>query len=99
MIVSYTLSSAAGELSGLVQTDGNRLAIKGERKPEQTPDIPDGCVPLIVERNFGHFEAQITLPTYADISRTEQVYWNGVLTVKVPLKNHEWKSLDIQYLN
>eukprot|EP01102_Stenamoeba_stenopodia_P021222 TRINITY_DN8493_c0_g1_i1.p1 TRINITY_DN8493_c0_g1~~TRINITY_DN8493_c0_g1_i1.p1 ORF type:complete len:698 (-),score=108.87 TRINITY_DN8493_c0_g1_i1:17-2110(-) len=87
------------ELAGLVQTDGNRLAIKGERKPETPPDIPDGCVPLIVERHFGPFDVQITLPTYADISRTEQVYWNGVLTVKVPLKNHEWKSLDIQYLN
>jgi len=70
---------------------GNKIVIKGERKRDH--DL--NSIVLLQQRQFGAFTLEVTLPSSADISKTEQTYSFGVLTVKVPLKNQTWRTLDI----
>jgi len=76
----------------MMQTDGNKIVIKGERKRD--PQELSSTI-LIQQRQFGAFTLEVTLPLSADISKTEQTYSFGVLTVKVPLKQQTWRTLDI----
>ena len=79
-----------------VQTDDiNKIYIKGERRF-------DFLIPHIIElsrqRHFGSFAIELTLPASVEFSKTEQMFVNGVLTVRVPLKENVyfrsgWRSI------
>lgn len=78
------------ELAGMRHEDlelvieGNRVRIAGYR--------PDGCRAakckfLIMEINYGAFEAVIELPKGYDLTRARAAYQNGFLRIDVPALN------------
>jgi HSP20 family protein len=76
------------ELAGMRREDleltieGNQLKISGQR--------PDGCRSakckfLVMEINYGSFEAVIELPSGYDLTQAKAAYQNGFLRVDVPV--------------
>jgi HSP20 family protein len=59
------------------------LTIKGEKKTEET--VKDDQFHR-VERSYGSFERSFSLPHTVDANRVEAGYKDGVLTVKLPLR-------------
>jgi HSP20 family protein len=59
------------------------LTIKGEKKTEET--VKDDQFHR-VERSYGSFERSFSLPPTVDANRVEAGYKDGVLTVKLPLR-------------
>jgi HSP20 family protein len=104
-IIQTDMPGVAPETDLVVQssTDGNKLVIKGERKRVAPllplPDEGEGLSSIIVQRPFGAFTIEVALPINTDISRTEQTYSHGVLTITVPLKHHQWRTLNILQLS
>ena len=66
-----------------VTIDDHTLTIKGERKPAD--DVKEGQFQRI-ERYYGSFSRSFTLPPNVDASKLSAEYKNGVLTVKIPLR-------------
>jgi len=66
-----------------IRVEGNSLIIRGERKHEEEKK---GKGWHRVERSFGLFERQLELPEYADATKCEATYKNGVLTIELPKK-------------
>ena len=64
-------------------TGGNRLTIKGERKPYS----PERAVWHRQERTSGSFERSLTLPVNVDAEKVDARFQNGVLLIK--LAKHE----------
>eukprot|EP00736_Rhodelphis_marinus_P002361 Rmarinus@m.23434 len=64
-----------------VSCDDNLLTIEGERKDEKTTEEKNV---RRVERSFGHFRRQFSLPGSVDSKATQAHYENGVLNVNVP---------------
>lgn len=64
-------------------TGGNRLAIKGERKPA----LPEKTVYHRQERGCGAFVRVLTLPFDVDSARVDARLENGILTIR--LAKHE----------
>lgn len=86
------------ELPGLdpkevqIRLEGNVLWITGERKrahEEKTKSYHR------VERSYGRFERQLSLPAGCDPDRIDATYRNGVLTIEVA-KKEEAKPRSIQ---
>jgi HSP20 family protein len=75
------------DLPGLTQDDvkieieGNLLTVSGERKAEHE-ERQEGFYRL--ERSFGTFSRQLTLPKGVDADAVRAAFDNGVLEVRVP---------------
>lgn len=101
-VIQIDLPGVAPETDLSVKTDGNKLVIKGERKNRHSllsPESESTLENLLVQRPEGPFSLQVVLPPNADIAHTEQRYSHGVLTIKVPLKAPQWRTLDILHLS
>jgi HSP20 family protein len=66
-----------------VTVDNNTLTIKGEKK--LTDEVKDEQFHRI-ERCYGSFTRSFSLPPNVDATKLSAEYKNGVLTVKVPLR-------------
>lgn len=77
----------SAELPGMSEKDievslsGNRLIIKGEKKEEKTRKEENFHH---VERVYGSFYREFTLPEEVDENKIEAAFKNGVLTVHLP---------------
>jgi len=75
------------DLPGVKQSDidisvtGNFLTIKGERKHEEGAKEKKMHR---VERFYGSFQRSLSLPDYADTSKIEATYKDGILEVVIP---------------
>ena len=75
-----------------ITVDNNTLTIKGEKKIAN--DVKDDQI-LRVERRYGTFTRSFSLPPTVDASKVEAEYKNGILTLKLPLRE-EAKPRQIQ---
>jgi len=66
-----------------VSVDNNTLTIKGEKKAD--PSIPEDCCHRS-ERAYGTFSRTFSLPATIDGGRVSADYKDGVLTVKLPMR-------------
>jgi HSP20 family protein len=66
-----------------VTVEHDTLTIRGERKPPV--DVKEGQYRRI-ERQYGTFARSFTLPATFDGTRASAEYKNGVLTVRLPLR-------------
>ena len=66
-----------------VSVDNNTLTLRGEKK--QDTAVTEDCCHR-VERSYGTFSRTFTLPNTVDGSRVTADYKDGVLTIKLPLK-------------
>jgi HSP20 family protein len=66
-----------------VTVDENTLTIKGEKK--LTDEVKEDQFQRI-ERCYGSFSRSFSLPPNVDASKLTAEYMNGVLTVKIPLR-------------
>jgi HSP20 family protein len=88
----------AAELPGVdpkaleIKVEGDSLWISGERKQENEEKTKSYHR---VERWYGRFERQLTLPAGADPEKVDAAYKNGVLTIEVA-KKEEAKAKTIQ---
>ena len=75
------------DVPGVKETDlevtvtGNRLAVFGERKVEQTEET---ATTHAEERSFGAFSRSFVLPEEADLAHVQAALKEGVLTVVIP---------------
>lgn len=83
------------ELPGLskedihIELDGNQLTIRGEKKWEDEKKERDyHCV----ERRYGSFYRQLTLPESADVSKAKAEQKDGVLTITFPKRAEAQKK-------
>jgi HSP20 family protein len=66
-----------------ITVDNGTLTIKGERK--LSSDVKDEHYHR-VERNYGSFSRSFSLPQTVDATKVGAEYRNGVLTVRLPLR-------------
>ena len=66
-----------------ITVENGTLTIKGEKK--LPPQVKDDQYRR-VERRYGAFSRSFTLPTTVDAGKVAAEYRNGVLTVKLPLR-------------
>jgi HSP20 family protein len=66
-----------------ITVDNNTLTIKGEKKVSE--EVKDDQM-VRVERRYGTFSRSFSLPPTVDTSKVEAEYKNGVLTLKLPLR-------------
>jgi HSP20 family protein len=66
-----------------VTVDGNTLTIKGEKK--LAGEVKEDQFQRL-ERSYGSFSRSFSLPPNVDTSRLTAEYKNGVLTVRIPLR-------------
>jgi len=64
----------------ITMTDGNRLTLKGQRKPAEAGETTWHRL----EHSFGSFSRTLTLPVLVDADRVEVHFALGVLRVKLP---------------
>jgi HSP20 family molecular chaperone IbpA len=101
-VIQIDMPGVAPETDLVVQTDGNKLVLKGERKNRQpllSSEDEDTLENLVVQRPEGPFSLEVVLPSDADVAHTEQTYSHGVLTIKVPLREPQWRTLNILHLS
>jgi len=78
--------AVTAELPGLTADDvelsieNGVLSLKGEKREEKT----DGTEGHVIERRFGSFERNFTLPRGVDADKVNAAFNDGVLTVTVP---------------
>lgn len=70
-----------------VTAENNALVIEGERK-EEKEDKKNGKYHFM-ERHFGSFRREMSIPSNADAEKIDAVYENGVLKVVIPKKEKE----------
>jgi HSP20 family protein len=66
-----------------ITVDNNTLTIKGEKK--MAGEVKDEQL-LRVERRYGTFTRSFSLPPTVDTSKVEAEYRNGILTLRLPLR-------------
>jgi HSP20 family protein len=66
-----------------ITVDNNTLTLKGEKKIAE--EVKDEQI-LRVERRYGSFTRSFSLPPTVDTSKVEAEYKNGILTLKLPLR-------------
>ena len=89
----------SAELPGLAKKDvkitieNGVLTLSGEKSSVKTEEKKDfHCV----ERRFGTFHRQVSLPTQVDPDRAQASFENGVLTIEIPkLEAAKPKQLEI----
>lgn len=76
-----------------LQTDDiNKLVVRGERKLDA--DLQHvSASEFLQQRSFGPFYIELMLPLTVDLSKTEQTFHNGVLTIKCPTKENQWRNI------
>ena len=79
---------AANEVS--IKVEDDVLTISGERKHEE-----NGKTYLRVERSYGKFSRDFTMPNYVDSGKITAEFKDGVLTLHLP-KKAETKPRQIQ---
>jgi HSP20 family protein len=67
-----------------ITVDNGTLSIKGEKKPAQEIN-PDQF--HRIERHYGVFSRSFSLPQKVDATKVGAEYKNGVLTVRLPLRD------------
>jgi HSP20 family protein len=75
-----------------ITVDNNTLTLRGEKKMDSA--MKDECCHRI-ERTYGAFSRAFSLPTTVDTSKVSADYKNGVLTIKLPVRE-EAKPKQIQ---
>ncbi len=75
-----------------IRVENNTLTISGEKKIEK--DVKEEDFHR-VERTYGHFTRSFSLPATIDTEKVSADYKNGVLTVKLPVRE-EAKPKQIQ---
>jgi HSP20 family protein len=75
-----------------ITVENNTLTLRGEKKMDSA--MKDECCHRI-ERTYGTFSRTFSLPTTVDTSKVSADYKNGVLTVKLPVRE-EAKPKQIQ---
>ena len=75
-----------------ISMQGNTLVISGEKKQKQE-EKEKGY--YHVERSYGSFRREFSLPSEIDASKIDASYKDGILTVKVP-KSEKAKPLKIK---
>ena len=75
-----------------VHVEDNVLTVSGERRFEDK--VEEGNY-YWVEQQYGSFSRSVTLPQYADASRIEASYHNGILELTIP-KREESKPKKIE---
>jgi HSP20 family protein len=75
-----------------IRVENNTLTISGEKKLEK--DVTEDEFHR-VERAYGHFSRSFSLPATIDTEKVSADYTNGVLTIKLPLRE-EAKPKQIQ---
>jgi len=79
----------------IVQTDDiNKMLVKGEKKLDSELQEIHPTAEFIQQRNFGPFVIELILPLAVDFSKTEQTFQNGVLTIKCPTKENQWRNIN-----
>jgi HSP20 family protein len=66
-----------------IKVEGNTLAIKGERKPE---NVDESLSFHRRERATGTFQRSLTLPNRIDSEKVTANYNNGALTITLPIE-------------
>jgi HSP20 family protein len=66
-----------------ITVENNTLTIKGEKKIAD--EVKDDQI-LRVERRYGTFTRSFSLPPTVEASKVEAEYQNGILTLKLPLR-------------
>ena len=80
------------ELAGVQKEDleltvvGNRIFVRGIRRDEQREGP---CRFLMMEINYGPFEAVVEIPSEYNPAEARAVYANGFLTILIPLRQVE----------
>ena len=75
-----------------ITVENNTLTLSGEKKMDGS--IKEECCHRI-ERTYGSFSRAFSLPTTVDTSKVSADYKNGVLTIKLPVRE-EAKPKQIQ---
>ena len=75
-----------------ITVENNTLTLRGEKK--MGSEMKDECCHRI-ERTYGTFSRTFSLPTTVDTSKVSADYKNGVLTIKLPVRE-EAKPKQIQ---
>ena len=75
-----------------VQVEDNVLTVSGQRRFEDK--VEEGNY-YWVEQQYGSFSRSVTLPQYADATRIEASYHNGILELTIP-KREESKPKKIE---
>jgi HSP20 family protein len=75
-----------------ITLENNTLTLRGEKKMDSA--MKDECCHRI-ERTYGAFSRAFALPTTVDTSKVSADYKNGVLTIKLPVRE-EAKPKQIQ---
>jgi len=75
-----------------ITVENNSLTLRGEKKMDSS--IKDECCHRI-ERTYGAFSRSFSLPPTVDTTKVSADYKNGVLTIKLPLRE-EAKPKQIQ---
>ena len=75
-----------------ITVENNTLTLRGEKKMDSA--MKDECCHRI-ERTYGTFSRTFSLPTTVDTSKVSADYKNGVLTIKLPVRE-EAKPKQIQ---
>ena len=75
-----------------ITVENNTLTLRGEKKMDSA--MKEECCHRI-ERSYGVFSRSFSLPTMVDTSKVSADYKNGVLTIKLPVRE-EAKPKQIQ---
>lgn len=88
----YTVQVELAGMTGKdvqVETDGNLLTIRGEKKWEEEKKDRQY---YRSERRYGSFFRQITLPESADLEQASATHKDGVLSIRFPKKEEARKK-------
>jgi HSP20 family protein len=75
-----------------ISVTDNTLTITGEKK-QQTEEKVKGC--YHIERTYGNFRRELTLPTDVDTQKIDATCKNGVLSITLP-KTEKAKPLKVK---
>jgi HSP20 family protein len=66
-----------------VSVEGDELTIKGERKQEE---LPEGSKSYLCERCYGDYRRTVTLPFEVEVGKISATFENGILEIKLPMR-------------
>ncbi|HYJ45160.1 MAG TPA: Hsp20/alpha crystallin family protein [Pyrinomonadaceae bacterium] len=79
-----------------ITIENNVLTLRGERKFEATTDRDNYHR---VERHYGEFMRNFTLPTFVDPNKVHAEFREGVLTLTLPKREEAWtKQIEVKVM-
>ena len=79
-----------------ITIENNVLTLRGERKFEATTDRDNYHR---VERHYGEFMRNFTLPTFVDPNKVHADFKEGVLTLTLPKREEAWtKQIEVKVM-